>query len=258
MKTIVFNGDDEKRNPCVATIGFFDGVHRGHQFLINQVKEYASLKGLESTVITFDRHPRQVMGNEYMPELISTYDEKIARLSLTNIDNCIEKILRDKHDVKTLIIGYEHRFGHNRTDGIDDYVRYGKELGIEVVRSQAFMLNGVNISSSVIRSFFSEGDVEMAAQCLGYPYSLSGTVVKGEHEGRKLGFPTANIRLDSPKMIPAGGAYAVKVRMENTVEMKHAMLNIGVRPTFGDHNTQVIEAHVLRFDGDLYNKKISA
>jgi riboflavin kinase/FMN adenylyltransferase len=114
------------------------------------------------------------------------------------------------------------------------------------------------VSSSVVRSFISEGEMELAAQCLGYPYSIIGHVVNGEHTGRKLGFPTANIAVDDPmKHIPSGGVYAVKARIEGTIEQKHAMLNIGVRPTFGGTDKQVIEAHVFRFEDDIYGHKIS-
>lgn len=275
MKTFVLTDNEIKVDPCVATIGFFDGVHRGHQYLIEQVRKVAVERGLVSTVITFDTHPRQVLNSEFKPQLLNSFDEKVFRLSLTNIDNCavlpfnhmlaqlsarefMEQILLNRLQVKILVIGYDNRFGHNRSEGFDDYVRYGKELGIEVILSKAFLLKGVKISSSVVRSFISEGEVELANQCLGYPYTIFGHVVDGEHTGRKLGFPTANIQPNEPyKHIPAGGVYAVKVRIEGTVEMKHSMLNIGVRPTFGGTSKQVIEAHVFRFEDDIYGHKIA-
>ena len=275
MKSYVLNDTAEIKQPCVATIGFFDGVHRGHQYLIEQVRNEAELLGMESTIITFDTHPRQVMSNDFRPKLLNTFDEKIFRLSLTNVNNCaiikfdeavsqlsaydfMEKILRERLNVKVLIIGYDNHFGHNRSESFEDYVSYGKKLGIEVKQSQAYILNGVNVSSSVVRSFITEGEVELANQCLGYPYTISGHVVDGEHTGRKLGFRTANIQVDDPlKHIPAGGVYAVKTRAGNTMEMKHAMLNIGVRPTFGGMNKQTIEAHLFRFEDDIYGQKIS-
>jgi riboflavin kinase/FMN adenylyltransferase len=275
MKSYVLNDTAEIKQPCVATIGFFDGVHRGHQYLIEQVRNEAELLGMESTIITFATHPRQVMSNDFRPKLLNTFDEKIFRLSLTNVNNCaiikfdeavsqlsaydfMEKILRERLNVKVLIIGYDNHFGHNRSESFEDYVSYGKKLGIEVKQSQAYILNGVNVSSSVVRSFITEGEVELANQCLGYPYTISGHVVDGEHTGRKLGFRTANIQVDDPlKHIPAGGVYAVKTRTGNTMEMKHAMLNIGVRPTFGGMNKQTIEAHLFRFEDDIYGQKIS-
>lgn len=275
MKTFTVGASDEQRKPCVATIGFFDGVHRGHQYLIKQVKEVAEQLKIESTIVTFNKHPRQVLNAEFKPQLLTTFDEKVFRLSLTDVDNCavldfdetlarlsardfMQRVLRDMLNVRVLIIGYDNHFGHNGKENFEDYVSYGREMDIEVVRSSAFILNDVNVSSSVVRSFLSEGEVEMAAQCLSYPYTISGHVVNGEHVGRKIGFPTANIVVDAQdKMIPAGGVYGVKVRIENTMEMKHAMLNIGVRPTFGGVSRQVIEAHIFRLEDDLYGKKIS-
>ena len=134
-------------------------------------------------------------------------------------------------------------------------MRYGEELGIEVVQNSAFDVSGVNVSSSVIRSFLQEGEVEMAARCLGYPYFLIGKVTTGVQEGRKLGFPTANIEVAEEKLIPASGVYAVRARLEGTVEMKHAMMNIGTRPTFGT-NAQTLEVHILKFEDDIYEQRL--
>ena len=258
--------------PCVATIGFFDGVHRGHRFLIERLKEDAEREGLESTVITFEKHPRQVLQADYQPKLLTTFEEKRQLLSRTGVDNCaglqfdrqmaqltarefMERVLSGLLNVKKLYIGYDHRFGHNREEGFEDYVRYGRELGIEVIRNTAFELEGVNVSSSVIRSFLLEGEVAMAVRCLGYPYFLSGKVIPGVQEGRKLGFPTANIEVPVEKLIPASGAYAVDARMKDTVTMMPAMMNIGTRPTFGENN-QTLEVHILDFEGDIYGKEL--
>lgn len=145
--------------PCVATIGFFDGVHRGHRFLIERLKEDAKAAGLESTVITFERHPRQVLSSDYQPKLLTTFEEKRLLLSRTGVDNCavlqfdrqmaqmtarefMERVLTGLLNVKRLYIGYDHRFGHNREEGFEDYVRYGRELGIEVLQNTAFDLEG--------------------------------------------------------------------------------------------------------------------
>jgi riboflavin kinase / FMN adenylyltransferase len=274
MKTFIVGDSNQERRPCVATIGFFDGVHRGHQYLIKQVKDVAAKLNVESTIVTFNKHPRQVLDAEFRPMLLTPFDEKVFRLSLADVDNCavldfdealaqlsardfMQKVLKGMLNVKVLILGYDNHFGHTGNESFDDYVAYGREMDIEVMRSSAFILNGVNVSSSVVRSFLSEGEVEMAAQCLSYPYTIGGHVVNGEHIGRKIGFRTANILVDDPyKMIPAGGVYGVKVRIGNTMEMKHAMLNIGVRPTFGGVSKQVIEAHIFRLDEDLYGKSI--
>ena len=260
--------------PSVATIGFFDGVHRGHRFLINNVVKEAASRGLQSTVVTFDRHPRQVLGSDFQPRLLSTNEEKMLLLSKTGVERCVmlpfseqmaqmtacdfmKKILRDRLGVQVLIIGYDNRFGHNRSEGFDDYVRYGREMGIEVISAQSFLLHGINVSSSVIRSFLQEGEIEMAENCLGYPYFFTGKVVKGFRVGHELGFPTANIEQDNMlKMIPSPGVYAVKVRIEGTVELKHAMMNIGTRPTFNG-TQQTLEVHILNFNDDIYGKMIS-
>ena len=258
--------------PCVATIGFFDGVHRGHRFLIERLKEDAKAAGLESTVITFERHPRQVLSSDYQPKLLTTFEEKRLLLSRTGVDNCavlqfdrqmaqmtarefMERVLAGLLNVKRLYIGYDHRFGHNREDGFEDYVRYGRELGIEVLQNTAFDLEGVNVSSSVIRSFLQEGEVEMAARCLGYPYFVSGKVMPGVQEGRKLGFPTANIEVTAEKLIPAPGVYAVTARLEGSAALKPAMMNIGTRPTFGE-NEQTLEVHILDFEDNIYGKEL--
>lgn len=259
--------------PSVATIGFFDGVHRGHRYLIDQVKEVAAQHGLQSMVVTFDKHPREVLHSDYMPQMLSTLEEKVARIDGTGVDRCavlpfneetaslsaydfMKTVLKERLGVEYLVIGYDNRFGHNRTEGFEDYVRYGKELGIEVIRAKAFVLNGVNVSSSVVRSFLSEGEVEMAHMCLGYSYSLTGKVVDGVKEGRRMGFPTANISTEGmTKLIPARGAYAVWATLGDGCRYP-AMMNIGVRPTFNGTAT-TLEVHILDYSGDLYGSELT-
>ena len=256
----------------VATIGFFDGVHRGHRFLINQVKALAKQQGMASAIVTFAQHPRQVLASDYQPQMLTTVEEKARLLKETGVDRChildfnaetaalsardfMRDVLRDKLCVRHLVIGYDNRFGHNRAEGFDDYVRYGAELGINVVQAKAFLLNGVNVSSSVVRSFLSDGQVEMAAMCLGYRYSIVGTVVDGVKKGRAIGFPTANIKPETVhKMLPANGVYAVEARLDDGTLLP-AMLNIGHRPTFGGHST-TIEVNILNYSGDLYGRQL--
>lgn len=274
MEQIILTDDYQCKRPSVATIGFFDGVHRGHRFLIESVVREAEKHSLASMVITFDCHPRRVLGSEYNPRLLSTNNEKAKLLSKTGIEQCVvlpfseemarltaydfmKKILKELLGVKVLVIGYDNRFGHNRSEGFDDYVRHGREMGIEVLPSQSFRLHGIDVSSSVIRSLLGEGEIEMAEQCLGYPYFFSGKVVGGHRIGRELGFPTANIEPENMlKIIPAPGVYAVKVRMEGRRETKHAMMNIGTRPTF-DGSEQSLEVHIFDFNGDIYGCRIS-
>ena len=269
---------DEKTTPgkpLVATIGFFDGVHRGHQFLIKQVCDEAKASGMESAVITFDEHPRKVLHQDYQPRLLSTLEEKLILLSRTGIDNAVvlhfdremaglsahdfmEKVLHDRLNVKKLIIGYDNRFGHDRAEGFDDYVRMGHEMGIEVIQSQAFSLDGVNVSSSYIRKLIEKGELELANKCLGYPYAIYGKVVSGYQEGRKLGFPTANLDLSgSWQLVPANGVYGVKVRLQDSMQYRRGMMNIGTRPTFNGKNLS-IEAYIFDFSGDIYGQTLVA
>lgn len=261
--------------PSAATIGFFDGVHRGHRYLIESVMARARRDGTgQSTVITFDGHPRIVLHKDYRPRLLTTAGEKVERLSRTGVDNCVvlhfdeamaslsarefmKTVLHDRLNVRTLVTGYDNRFGRNRTEGFDDYVAYGRETGITVERADAFTLNGVQVSSSVIRSFLSEGEVKMAAMCLGYDYRLTGRVVGGCHEGRRMGFPTANIEPeDSLKLVPRAGVYAVRVGIDGSALTMGGMMNIGTRPTF-DGTETTLEVNVFGFSGDLYGHKLT-
>lgn len=265
--------------PCAATIGFFDGVHAGHRYLIEQVKEIAAAKGLRSALVTFPVHPRKVMNAAYRPELLTTPEEKISLLSALGVDYCLmldftpqvsrltarefmSQLLKGRYQVKCLIIGYDHRFGHNRSEGFEDYVRYGKEIGIEVIRARAYTSDveieterHVPVSSSLIRRLLHEGEVDIAARCLKYEYFLDGTVVDGYQVGRKIGFPTANLRVDDPdKLIPADGVYAVRVTFDG--KTYGGMLNIGIRPTIDNGPNRTIEVHIFHFHSDIYNKFI--
>lgn len=257
--------------PTVATIGFFDGVHRGHRFLINQVKKAAVKDGLCSALVTFPVHPRQVMQSTYRPQLLSSPKEKLELLETTGVDYCIllpftqelsqlsarefMQLLRDKFNIRMLVIGYDHRFGHNRSDSFEDYCRYGKELDIYIVRARAYTDGEDKISSSVIRQLLKEGEVGQAAKFLGYNYYLNGTVVDGYKVGRKIGFPTANLQVDcSDKLIPSEGVYAVYVYVEG--KKWAGMLNIGHRPTLNNGKDLSIEVNILHFSEDIYHKEM--
>jgi riboflavin kinase/FMN adenylyltransferase len=281
MIKITLNEGISDTRPSVATIGFFDGVHRGHRYLINSVVKEAEARGLQSTVVTFDRHPRQVLGSDFQPQLLSTNEEKQILLSKTGVERCVmlpfskqmaqlsardfmENILKERLGVQVLIIGYDNRFGHNRNEGFDDYVRYGKDLGMEVTQSDGFAhVKGygdnqqeVNVSSTLVRSYIEKGNLEAANDCLGHPYFLTGKVVHGVKEGRKLGFPTANLDVSSSRqLIPPSGVYAVKVRIPGSMTDYHGMMNIGVRPTF-DGAQQTLEVHIMQYTGNLYGEEI--
>ena len=257
--------------PTVATIGFFDGVHLGHRYLINQVKIAASQCGWCSSIITFPVHPRQVIQSDYQPQLLSSPEEKIELLSQTGVDNCIllpftqelskltayefMQLLYDKYKVRMLVIGYDHRFGHNRAETFEDYCRYGRELGIHIMQATAYTQEQDKVSSSAIRRALLSGDVMTAQKYLGYNYFLEGTVVSGYQVGRKIGFPTANLRVDFPyKLIPSIGVYAVRVQVAG--QQWKGMLSIGYRPTINNGNDLSIEVHILDFQGDIYNQKM--
>ena len=246
----------------VATIGMFDGVHRGHQFVLGQVTACAREHGLQSMAVTFDHTLRR-------EPVLTPLDEKLLLLSKTGIDRTevlpftdelrqmtarqfMEQVLRDRLNVRVLLTGYDNRFGHDRREGFDDYVRYGRELGMEVRQLPA---EGT-VSSSRIRQLLSEGRVSEAAKCLGYPYTMEGRVEHGEHVGTGLGFPTANlVPADACQLVPATGVYAVRVRLEHSMEQKHGMMNIGHRPTFNGQR-MTLEAHIFQLHENLYGQQL--
>jgi len=257
--------------PCVATIGFFDGVHRGHRYLVEQLQSVAAERDLATAVITFRKHPRKVLHQDFQPQLLTTTDEKLQLLEDLEIDLCIlldfteqlatfsafdfMKLLYEECHVKALIIGYDHRFGHNRTDGFDDYVRYGQQLGMDVIKAQPLIVDGQAYSSSLVRRLIQHGDVDRVPPVLGYRYFITGVVVAGHKIGREMGFPTANIQVDDPdKIIPADGVYAAMVRVGS--KEWGGMLSIGTRPTINNGTDRSIEAHLFDFDGDIYGEPI--
>ena len=255
----------------MATIGFFDGVHLGHRFLIDEVKAAAAQRGLPSAVITFPTHPRSVLQQAYQPRLLNSFADKLRLLATTGVDYCIVldftealsqlsaeaflRILATQWRVKGLVIGYDHRFGHDRRDGFEQYVEYGQRWGIEILKAAAFDAGHTAVSSSEIRRLVQEGKVGRAAHLLTYAYHISGRIVSGYKVGRTLGFPTANIQPDDPmQLLPGIGVYAVWVEVAG--QRYKGMLYIGSRPTL-DNGTQLsIEVHILHFSGDIYNDPI--
>lgn len=263
---------DIKESAIAATIGFFDGVHAGHRSLITELRHEAERRNIASAVITFAVHPRMVLHTDYKPALLSSYDEKIELLRSTGIDYCIvldftyelsclsakdfiEKVLWGKMNVRTLLIGYDHRFGHDRKDGFEQYVAYGKACGMDVVRASCLETRGETVSSSAIRRLLANGDVERAAAMLTYPYMIRGRVGEGHRIGRTIGFPTANILpYEVHKLVPAAGVYAVKVSVKD--ETYNGMLYIGDRPTVNNGKNVSIEVNILGFSGDIYGDDI--
>lgn len=262
-----------KGKRLAATIGFFDGVHLGHRFLINELKEVAQARHLPSAVITFPEHPRAVLQSDYQPKLLNSFEEKLDLLASTGVDYCIvldftvklsrltaqefiSNILADNFHVGALLIGYDHRFGRDRKDGFEQYVAYGAACGMEVIKASPYDEGRTAVSSSEIRSLLANCRVEEAERLLTYPYQLRGTIVNGYKVGRKLGFPTANIQVDEPfKIIPGIGVYAVWVYLKD--ERYKGMLYIGDRPTLENGNNITLEVNILDFSGDIYNNEIT-
>ena len=260
--------------PTVATIGFFDGVHLGHRHLIDDVRTIAAERKLATAVVTFDAHPRQVLQQDFIPQLLSTTDEKLERLAATGVDYCVllhfdhslaalsaydfmRQVLSQRVNAQVLVTGYDNRFGHNRAEGFADYVRYGAEMGMRVVQGEALTVDGVNVSSSVIRRLRNEGCAADAARFLGRRYTNGGRVERGFQEGRRMGFPTATIAPSLPEqLIPKCGAYAARLRIGQG-EWLPAMINVGDCPTFG-RTRLTIEAHIIGFTADIYGATVTA
>lgn len=267
----------------VATIGFFDGVHLGHQFVIRQVAEEAQKRGLEALVVTFDCPPREVVTGKKC-HLLTTLDEKKRLILATGADRCeilpftpdfatlsakdfMLEILKNRLRVEVLMLGYDNHFGHRDPDHpetFDDYQRYGREMGIEVLRMPPFTTHHpspITQNSTFLRHTLRDGDISLAAELLGRPYSITGLVVHGRGEGHRIGFPTANLAPESiATILPKSGVYAVKVRSKGVKEsgskVFSGMMNIGTRPTY-DGTTLSLEVHLFNFDGDLYGQTLT-
>ena len=258
---------------CVATVGFFDGVHGGHRFLLNEVIEEARRQQSISVVVTFNEHPRKILKSDYQPRLLTTLEEKLELLDSTGIDACvvldfskemslfsakefIRNILSEKLKVSTLFVGHDHRFGHNREDGFEEYKLYGAELYMDVIQAERFVLDGdEHFSSSQIRKALTTGDIALANTLLTYPYTFVGKVIGGYKNGRKIGFPTANMWFENKeKIIPAVGVYAVQVYVKG--HSYKGMMNIGYRPTFSADDQLSMEVHIIDFEADIYDQTI--
>lgn len=264
----------ENYNPtkqAVVTIGTFDGVHIGHQKIVNRLIENSNKYNLVSIILTFFPHPRMVLQKDANIKLLNTINERSTILdglgldylliqkfsfefSLLSADDFVKTILVDKLKAKKVIIGYDHRFGRNRNASIDDLKAFGEKYDFEVEEISAQDINAVAVSSTKIRHALAHGNIIKANTFLGYHFMLTGTVVKGKKLGRQINFPTANIEIDEDyKLIPKQGAYIVSATIGGVVV--YGMMNIGVNPTVnGDKES--IEVHFFNFDKDLYNLKI--
>ena len=256
------------------TIGTFDGVHLGHRKLLNRLREASLENGTESLVFTFSPHPRHVLFPDQKDlRLLSTNEERAVLIREQGITHLleypftkefsqidpkeyVEKILMDQLSMKKIIIGYDHRFGRNRSGSIVLIKELSTELGFDVEEISAQEVDSINISSTRIRQYLLEGKIESARSLLGYDYFFSGTVAEGKKLGRQIGFPTANLsEIDTHKLIPANGVYAVIAEL-NGIKRK-AMMNIGVNPTTDQDNQLKIEINIFDFGEDIYGKQLT-
>lgn len=256
----------------IVTLGTFDGMHIGHQAILNKLKLQKKIYGYETLVLTFFPHPRMVLKTDHQISLLNTIDERIKLIDYFGIDHLVvqeftkefanlsaeefvKTILIDQFNIGKIIIGYDHRFGKNRSADIHDLIEFGKKYHFDVEQISAEELNDVSVSSTKIRSALNMGNVALAKTYLGYPYMVSGKVVSGKQLGRTIGYPTANIKVSEDyKLIPAIGVYVVGV----TVKGKdyYGMLSIGTNPTVGG-TEKTVEVYIFDFNDTIYDEEIT-
>ena len=260
------------KKSTIITIGTFDGVHLGHQKILKKLNIEAENNGLESSVLTFFPHPRTVLNPDSSLKLINTIEERISLFKKSKIDNLIvhpftkefseldsedyiKNILVDQLKAKIVLIGYDHKFGKNRTADINNLKEYGIKYNFEVIEIKAEEINDIAISSTKIRNSIEEGDIQLTNSYLGYEFSFFGKVVKGNSIGKTLGFPTANIKIGSDlKLIPKNGVYLISTIINQKIIF--GMMNIGIKPTTNE-NTKSIEVNLFDFNQDLYDTNIT-
>ncbi len=261
----------DKKHATAVTIGTFDGVHIGHRTILERLTKSAQKQHLKATVLTFFPHPRMVLQKDANIKLLNTIEEKGEILDKIGIDNLIihpftkefsrlsatefvRDILVNDLKAKKIIIGYDHRFGRNRTADISDLRSFGNTFDFEVEEISAQEIDAVSVSSTKIRKALEDGNIETANKFLGYDYMLTGKVIQGKGLGRKLDFPTANLQIEATyKLIPKNGVYVVYAEIEG--DTVHGMMNIGYNPTVSGKKRS-IEVHFFEFDQDLYNKTL--
>jgi len=260
------------KKSTIITIGTFDGVHLGHQKILKKLNVEAKNNRLESSVLTFFPHPRTILNPDSSLKLINTIEERISLFKKSKIDNLIvhpftkefsefdsedyvKNILVDQLKAKIVLIGYDHKFGKNRTADINNLKEYGKKYNFEVIEIKAEEINDIAISSTKIRNSIKEGDIQLTNSYLGYEFSFFGKVVRGNSIGKTLGFPTANIKIESDlKLIPKNGVYLISTIINKKIIF--GMMNIGIKPTT-NKNTKSIEVNLFDFNQDLYEKNIT-
>ncbi len=271
----------------IATIGFFDGVHRGHRFLFAQLHEHAKRHQLTPAIYTFDRHPKELLTGQ-APAMLTTHDERKALLQAHGEVHFLDfaavqqltaehfmRYLKEQEGVEMLLMGYDHHFGSDCLKGFHEYEKIARKIGLYIERAHECLVDGVPVSSSRIRKLMDAAQIDQVNRLLGYTYSVSGVVEHGNAIGATLGFPTANIRLNSAKQLPASGVYAVEVFLQAQQSSSVAIFersdlqgvshrsapckgvaNIGTNPTVGNNHLS-LEVHLLDFQGDLYDQPLT-
>ena len=256
-------------HPCILTLGTFDGIHKGHRTIISKLISESKKHELKSIILTFFPHPRNIVSSKKIKS-ISTIDEKIQIFSELDLDELIIqnfnksfsemgaeefiKLLVNNLNLKKIIVGYNHRFGKNRTADINVLIDFSVKYDFEVVQIKAFEVEKIKISSTKIRNAISDGNIDVCNNYLGYNFNINGIVVKGKSIGKSIGFPTANINIaEEYKIIPKNGVYLVRCFFEKN--KFYGMMNIGFNPTFGS-NEKTIEVNIFDFNRDLYDKNI--
>ena len=271
----------------IATIGFFDGVHRGHRFLFAQLQEHAKLLHLSPVIYTFSQHPKQILTGT-SPAMLTTNTEReallcaygeVCFLDFAAVQHLTAeqfmRYLHDEQDVAALLIGYDHHFGSDRLKGFSEYEKVARKIGLHIERAYECLVDGLPVSSSRIRKLLAAAQIDQVNRLLGYTYSISGVVEHGNAIGATLGFPTANICLSSAKQLPASGVYAVEVHLQAQQSSSNAIFeqcdlqgvprrstpykgvaNIGTNPTVGNDHLS-LEVHLLDFQGDLYDQSLT-
>jgi riboflavin kinase/FMN adenylyltransferase len=269
---ILSETDRLPQGSTVATIGMFDGVHLGHATLVDFLKRQAAAMGKQSLIITFLRHPRHVLSSDNSFKLIMPLKDRLAEIEALGPDlllpldftpelSCLDsaqfiEMLHDRYGVEVLVTGYNHRFGHNKGETFEDYCRHGERLGVKVIKAPEYLGQYAPVSSTLIRGLIAAGRVVDAMHCMGRPYSLAGKVVHGFHNGRGLGFPTANVgEIDPILLLPHNGAYAVLAHVAG--KCLQGMTNIGRRPTLDNGPQLSIEVNLFDFDDDIYGEDIT-
>lgn len=261
----------QPQKPTVLTIGTFDGVHIGHKKIIERLTKNAEKHDLESVILTFFPHPRMVLQKDSDIKLLNTIEEKIELLEQSGLNSLIihpfdktfselsaeefvKQILIEKLNLKKIVIGYDHRFGKNRTAGIDELIVFGEKYGFEVEQISAQEIDEIAVSSTKIRKALDNGEIALTNSYLGYNYFFQATVVEGKKLGRTIGFPTANLKVsENYKLIPKTGVYIVEILLDN--QKFKGMMNIGFNPTVNG-NHQTIEVNILDFNQDIYGKNV--